>query len=277
MPSPWKRDSASPCRVKRRCTYEKNAQVGSCSRDPIGYAGDAMSFYEYVDSGPSTAVDPTGLTGAPGQPTPGQKPSGAVPNGFCRVSLECTHLGAPVLGPTHCGIKMEWGKLEQHIHVNGAWPGAAPITFTGSQAHFPPILGSWYPYWTQAEWLVPKATCDCINRTKKKIVAQEISYHPTPGNPCEGPRQGNSNYSTKCLLTNCNISLHGLFGLTTYQPGWNHRIKKCVRHASGSGCSRGCRCLEWQTVDESWCSEGRGLYKPKPTNGASQGPRGGGR
>jgi len=63
MPRVSKCDSATPCRVKRRRTYDKNAQVGSCSRDPIRFEGSQWNVYEYVNSSPETFVDPMGLQG----------------------------------------------------------------------------------------------------------------------------------------------------------------------------------------------------------------------
>jgi hypothetical protein len=61
MPGVAKRDPSSPCRLKRRCTYEKSAQVGSCSRDPIGYEGSPWNLYEFNFSAPTDWVDPSGL------------------------------------------------------------------------------------------------------------------------------------------------------------------------------------------------------------------------
>jgi len=64
MPRVSKCDSSSSCRVKRRRTYDENAQVGSCSRDPIGYRGSKWNSYEMVSSNPLRQVDPFGQQGA---------------------------------------------------------------------------------------------------------------------------------------------------------------------------------------------------------------------
>jgi len=61
MPRPSNPDSPTPRRIKRRCTYNKNAQVGSCSRDPIGYVGSPWNLHEYLQSSPPNDMDPYGL------------------------------------------------------------------------------------------------------------------------------------------------------------------------------------------------------------------------
>ena len=59
MPRPSNPDSPTPHRIKRRCTYNKNAQVGSCSRDPIGYK-DGPNVYSFLHIQPTVMVDPNG-------------------------------------------------------------------------------------------------------------------------------------------------------------------------------------------------------------------------
>ena len=56
-----RRDSPTPGRVKRHRRKGRDAQVESCSRDPIGFEGSQWNLYEYVDGGPVVRTDPQGL------------------------------------------------------------------------------------------------------------------------------------------------------------------------------------------------------------------------
>ena len=57
--------SPTPCRRKRHCKSEGGKRLGSCSRDPIGYAGSAWNLYHYVNSSPMVMLDSNGLAGRP--------------------------------------------------------------------------------------------------------------------------------------------------------------------------------------------------------------------
>lgn len=50
----------NPQAALREPAPQKDAQLGSCSRDPIGYEGSEWNLFEYCSAGPSNRLDPSG-------------------------------------------------------------------------------------------------------------------------------------------------------------------------------------------------------------------------
>ena len=234
--------------------------IGLFTRDPIGFEGSEWDLYEYCSGRSTNAVDPRGLimldpgTGLPwlfpGAGGPGV-PSGPVLAGRCRVSVECTPL--VIFGATHCGIRIEDSNGRSDIHIGGA---DGKCTFVNGPVQLGPIPSN-YSSWWGAEYDI--SVCDCIRATRSAIDSLNLTYNPIPSNGCDNDNPPcNSNYATKCLLSNCGVARRST-GLSIADPvGWNFRRQVCTNrrhHASVRSISTTCQCDSWKYVDESYCSE----------------------
>ena len=238
------------------------------SRDPIGYAGSSWGLYEFVAGRALSSVDPTGFYSVGGGGMlyvfPGAiktvAPTGPVSPGKCRITVRCTPL--IVVGATHCGIRMEDANGSSEIDIGGS---DGKCTFVNGPVGLWPFPTS-YKDWWGGEY--DSSVCDCIQQTKAKINAENMRYSPTPSNGCsEDNPNCNSNYATKCLLSNCGIALKST-GLSLTDPvGWNFRRQVCTdRYQSTrgrSGCGP-CICREWKNIDDDYCGE-KPLVTPHAT------------
>jgi len=223
----------------------------SAPSNPYGYAGNS----------PANFVDPSGLKyGSPGG---GRKPA-PPPGPTCTVLLECVHLGLP-FGPRHCGLNITDSKGSTPINVGGGIGPGAKCNIVYSQVFF----GAGGSYSPQAAWTVPESVCKCIRDTAVQINAQNLPYVPVPGNSdCGAEPSCNSNYTTKCLLSNCGLSTNQYsvgFPLGFAPFGWNHRMKKCTSVADYNPRCGGCFCRKWESVDDAWCSPPAGAAVIPPT------------
>jgi len=214
-------------------------------RDPLKYA-DGSSLTQYVHSSHLILTDPLGL--------------------LCVVNTDCVNLagGTYLGGIVHCGLSIvDSSGATTHFHVDNTKDWTNHIA--NGRVFTPVTFGT---YWPAESKTVPDNVCECIKATASRITSTKIPYNPIPTNEaCGGDPQGNSNYSTKCLLSHCGLS--SKFDTQIAPPvGWNHRMKKCVKvnpyHPPCEGAS--CICDKWETRDDDWC-------KPRTLGEVAANPR----
>jgi RHS repeat-associated protein len=227
---------------------------------------DGPNRYIYVRNKPLSEIDPSGMKH--GSPSP-SKPQPPPPGPTCSVLLECVHLGLP-FGPRHCGLTITDSKGSTSINIGGGIGSGAQCNILYEQVFFPPWSASYSSYSPQASWRVAESVCQCIRDTAKLIDSQHLPYSPIPVNSdCGGAAQCNSNYTTKCLLSNCGLYRNQyLVGfLLGFAPvGWNHRMEKCSSVGIVTSHCGSCVCYKWETVDDAWCSPPPGTTPTPPTH-----------
>jgi hypothetical protein len=202
--------------------------------------------YSYAGNSPLNYTDPSGTKyGSPSPPKPKAKP--AAPT--CTVEVECVKLvGIGGFGiAEHCGLKVTspTGVVTRY-HV----PFGTTIKIVGGKVNF--LTGG--SYFVRDTFTVDPAICECIAKDAARIVGAAVPYNPVPFNSdCGGNPQGNSNYTTKCLLHHCGLT--GSIDTAFIAPaGWNHRMQKCTSVGIVTSRACGCICYKWDTTDHAWCS-----------------------
>jgi len=212
---------------------------------------DGWSLHEYVESRPLSLIDPIGLIGR--RPNGGipRAPSGSVAPGKCRITIRCTPL--IVIGATHCGIRIENSNGRREIDIGGSDGRCTFVRGPVGLWPFPQL----YREWWGGEY--DSSVCDCILETIEKFNSQGMRYAPIPANGCSNDNPTcNSNYATKCLLSNCGVARRSTGSTLTDPVGWNFRRTVCVDRffskRGRSGCGP-CVCHEWKKIDDDYCGE----------------------
>jgi RHS repeat-associated protein len=241
--------------LRARVYDPSEGRFRSRDRSRPGQRVDYASIYLISENNPIRFVDPMGHESVP---PPGGGPS-------CSVSLVCARL---IVGAIHCGVEISDSLGNGIFHI--AQPGfAIPNKCIFGSPNRPRPWGN-PNWWTEYSWVsgssvssraADPGTCACIRATAAAINAANNPYAPVPGNEscASGSPTCNSNYASKCLLKNCGLDISNIWGpgsgsITTWTGapfGWNHRMQQCTRSFLTSIC--GCVCLNWQTVDQSWC------------------------
>ena len=221
-------------------------------------------------SAPTNVVDSSGLQGSGlttiptfrqgvREYTPAElfDPGSAPSPGGCRISIEC--VSRPSFAPYHCGIHLKYWQngslIDRRYHAWGCFKaeGCGGCEIVSGR---PPSTRD-SDLWVESDsydW--PLSKCLCIENATAALNAAmrggADNYQVYPRNSCCGAPGCNSNYSVKCVLRSCGLSV----AWNSLPIGWDHRMQKCVDRVVTSTGDWGmfvCYCRKWVTVDTSWC------------------------
>jgi RHS repeat-associated protein len=211
------------------------------SVDPDTFV-DSINEFVYVENRPLRFVDPTGTQNIT-----------APASGPCKIEVECVKLlGIGGYGlAEHCGLKITTpnGTVIRY-HVLGGI--GAKCDIVNGQASLGGVSGSYY---VRDTFVTGPSACKCIAANAARITAANLPYKAVPASSCWGGEPTcNSNYVTKCLLRHCGIESR--IDNYWFKPvGWGHRMERCTSRKYIIGpfavC---CWCLNWESVDDAWCS-----------------------